>query len=138
MGLISRVSSRTYRMNEKPSDGDDVLNTLKVDLKAILVSAQQGLTIDEIKRDYETITSNRIPYRKLGYDTLEQFLQANCKDIMSKTSTGKFKAKVSAASAHISKLVQEQRKSDKNRASCMKDMNSQAGGGNRRMCASRM
>lgn len=98
----------------------EILSEFKLDLKAILISAQCGLTCEEISRDYQTINFEKLPFEDLGLSSIDELLKC-CKDTVKKVSGehNKYFAVASKKSTHISKFVQDQRKME--RAGCMKD-----------------
>ncbi|XP_061402639.1 tudor domain-containing protein 5 [Musca vetustissima] len=51
------------------------LNQVKAILKSLVISCPDKITIDKLNRDYREIEGQNIPYRRLGYTTLEQFLR---------------------------------------------------------------
>ncbi|XP_046384453.1 tudor domain-containing protein 7-like [Ischnura elegans] len=46
------------------------------DIRSCLISSKGGVPISQINRDYKMIVGHAIPYTKLGYTTLENFLKA--------------------------------------------------------------
>lgn len=52
----------------------DDLSTVKVDLRAIAISCQTGMTIQKLQRDYTAMVGSPIPFTKLGFNKLESFL----------------------------------------------------------------
>ncbi|XP_041368343.1 tudor domain-containing protein 5-like [Gigantopelta aegis] len=44
-------------------------------IRALLLSSPVGLTLGELKKDYETFIGTPLPFRKLGYNTAEDFVK---------------------------------------------------------------
>merc|ERR1712000_37962 len=131
MGLISRVSSRTYRskflksktmsihnkINSKPKpeilteeDKAILLKEVKLDLRSILNSAKAGLTSYQLINDYLDITfQTSFPNEKFSCSHPDKFFQIHCQDIMKKNLTNKWIVISSSRMAHINKLVTGQR-----------------------------
>lgn len=51
------------------------LNQVKAILKSLVLSCTDNITIDKLNRDYRDIEGHDIPFRRLGYNNLEQFLR---------------------------------------------------------------
>lgn len=52
------------------------LQEVKAVIKSLVVSCPNAITIDELNLDYRSIEGQRIPYQKLGFQTLESFLRS--------------------------------------------------------------
>ncbi|KAM7346217.1 tejas isoform 2-T2 [Cochliomyia hominivorax] len=53
-----------------------VLNEVKAILKSLVLSCPDKITIDQLNKDYRDVEGEFIPYRRLGYRNLEQFLRS--------------------------------------------------------------
>ncbi|XP_073846467.1 tejas isoform X2 [Musca autumnalis] len=51
------------------------LNEVKAIIKSLVISCPDKITIDKLNRDYRDVEGQDIPYRRLGYHSLEQFLR---------------------------------------------------------------
>lgn len=51
------------------------LNQVKAILKSLVISCPDKITIDKLNRDYRDIEGEDIPFRRLGYNNMEQFLR---------------------------------------------------------------
>ncbi|XP_019895643.1 tudor domain-containing protein 5 isoform X2 [Musca domestica] len=51
------------------------LNQVKAILKSLVISFPDKITIDKLNRDYRDIEGEDIPFRRLGYNNMEQFLR---------------------------------------------------------------
>lgn len=65
--------------------------------------------------DYRTLTGERIPFQKLGYSSLESFLQSEPSIVTTKSSNGQIfvDARTSDSSAHITNMINKQKSSKK-------------------------
>lgn len=54
----------------------DELTVIKVDLRALVISCPNGMTIQRLERDYREMVGKSIPFTKLGFNKLEQFLKS--------------------------------------------------------------
>ena len=52
------------------------LAEVKAILKSLVLSSTGKMTIDQLNRDYRDIEGECIPFRRLGYANIEQFLHA--------------------------------------------------------------
>ncbi|XP_075167228.1 tejas isoform X2 [Haematobia irritans] len=89
------------------------LKQVKVILKSLVLSYPEKITIDQLNRDYRDVEGQDIPYKKLGYRTLEQFLR-QIPDTLLVAGTG-HSALVffveNEKSAHIHNMIMGQKKS---------------------------
>uniref|UniRef100_A0A0K8TEH4 Tudor domain-containing protein 7 n=1 Tax=Lygus hesperus TaxID=30085 RepID=A0A0K8TEH4_LYGHE len=92
------------------SEKDKVISNLR----ACLISSPGGTTVSDLNKDYRSLVGENIPFRRLGYSSLEEFLQflPNV-DIVNRGGQNHVIAKVAADSSHIAKLVQGQKKTSK-------------------------
>lgn len=54
----------------------DELSSIKVNLRGLVISSPKGMTIQNLERDYSQMIGKSIPFAKLGYNKLEQFLRS--------------------------------------------------------------
>nr|XP_036213493.1 uncharacterized protein LOC106617835 [Bactrocera oleae] len=97
------------------------LQEVKAVIKSLVVSCPNAITIDELNRDYRNIEGQRIPYHKLGFQTLESFL-CSIPDTINVYGSGPSASVgivLNEKSAHIHKLVREQKKT-RNKLKCTK------------------
>lgn len=95
-------------------DYDKVL----ANLRAVLLSSKGGVPINEINQDFKTIIGENIPYRKLGYQSLEAFLKSITDiKIVNKGRQTYVEALPNDKSSHLSKLVSRQKTRKKSQKS---------------------
>ncbi|PVD22452.1 hypothetical protein C0Q70_18266 [Pomacea canaliculata] len=84
----------------------------KKKIRSLLLSAPLGLTLDELRNDYEEFLGEVLPSRKFGYQTDMEFLQ-DIPDVIKveKTRDGRlaFKAAYDETTKHIAKMVANQK-----------------------------
>ncbi|CAH1407601.1 unnamed protein product [Nezara viridula] len=87
-------------------------NSVISNLRACLISSQGGIRMDSLNKDYMQIIGECIPYKRLGFNQLEEFLKS-VPEISVKRRGGEvyIEAKESQTSAHVTKLVSKQKKS---------------------------
>jgi hypothetical protein len=86
-----------------------LLNEIKIEIRSLLISSQNGLSEDELCRDYSLFNSQRsLPYQIFGYKTKTDFLNS-LTDILYRSSDGYIYPIVDQSTEHIFKLVQQQR-----------------------------
>ncbi|KAI4484094.1 hypothetical protein M0804_007550 [Polistes exclamans] len=78
-------------------------------LRAVLLSAKGGIPINEINQDFKLIIGENIPYRKLGYQSLETFLKSISGIKIINKGRQTFVEVSSEKSSHLSKLVSRQK-----------------------------
>nr|XP_033339586.1 tudor domain-containing protein 7-like isoform X1 [Megalopta genalis]XP_033339587.1 tudor domain-containing protein 7-like isoform X1 [Megalopta genalis] len=83
-------------------------------IRACLMASKGGLTFDNLSRDYEMLLDENIPFKKLGYPTLADFLNI-VPGIKTREREGEYfiQAIPTSKSAHISKLVSQQKTTTK-------------------------
>lgn len=54
----------------------DELSIIKVDLRGVLISCPQGMTIQRLERDYRELVGNSIPFSRMGFNRCEHFLRS--------------------------------------------------------------
>ncbi|KAG0422030.1 hypothetical protein HPB47_002102, partial [Ixodes persulcatus] len=83
-------------------------------LSSVLTSEKAGVALRRLEREYETLIGTRIPYRRLGYSTLEEFLR----DLRSVVRLARgpdgetmVHAVLTEATAHVAEMVKGQKSS---------------------------
>ncbi len=90
-----------------------LLNEIKIEIRSLLISSQNGLSEDELCRDYSLFNSKRsLPYQIFGYSSITDFLNS-LNDILYRSSDGFIYPIVDQSTEHIFKFVQQQRKKKK-------------------------
>lgn len=101
------------------AEEEKLIKQTKSMLRAVLISAPRGVIARRLQAEYKSITGTPIPYQKLGYYTLEDFLRS-IPDVIHATagSTGEltFVGVADSSTEHIAKLVSKQRKPKLSRA----------------------
>ena len=97
-------------------DPESLLNNTKKFLRSALISSKGGLPAEQVYRDYRDLVGEGIPYRRLGYETLDSFLSAQpdvCR--ISRRPTGEVVVVGVAddATRHIQELVNRQNSKNK-------------------------
>lgn len=89
----------------------------KKQVRALLLSAPAALTVNELKRDYHDFMGDPIPYRELGYTTLEDLLKdmQDALRVSWKNGVMCLEPVAQEASVHIQKLVSKQKVNNKNK-----------------------
>lgn len=98
------------------ANSSDERNSVISNLRACLISSQGGIRMDSLNKDYMQIIGECIPYKRLGFNQLEEFLKS-VPEISVRRKGGEvyIEAKESQTSAHVTQLVQKQKKSGKKR-----------------------
>ncbi|XP_050438528.1 uncharacterized protein LOC126844399 [Adelges cooleyi] len=90
------------------------LDEIKTNLKATITSNKGGVDLKMVERDYENIVGERLPYLKLGYKSVGEFIQSlgafklekrGYDTIVSCLSSGK--------TAHLEQMIRKQKTSSK-------------------------
>jgi len=97
-------------------DPANLLNKTKKYLRSALLSTKGGVSAEQVYRDYRDLVGEGIPYRRLGYETLENFLTSVpdvCK--ISRKPTGEVivMAVADETTRHIQDLVSRQTSKNK-------------------------
>uniref|UniRef100_A0A1B0GC26 HTH OST-type domain-containing protein n=1 Tax=Glossina morsitans morsitans TaxID=37546 RepID=A0A1B0GC26_GLOMM len=89
-----------------------VLSEMKVIIKSLVLSYPESITIQQLNRDYKETEGEDIPFHRVGFDTLEDFLHSlpDTIKITGKGSNAVVNAIASANTKHIEKMVQEQKR----------------------------
>lgn len=100
------------RFITKMSVQDQDINSLKKTLRALLLSAKRGLTLQQLYNDYEMVIGRSVPYAKLGYRSFSELLRS-MPDVVKarRDSRGRelFEGIADPSSAHIASMVSKQR-----------------------------
>ncbi|XP_039484644.1 uncharacterized protein LOC120447206 isoform X2 [Drosophila santomea] len=99
-------------------DDRGVLSLVKKVVHSLLVSSPGKMTIEKLMRDYRSEEGCNLPYSKLGFKDAESFLRSipDTVTVMGHGPMALITAVATAKSAHIQKLVNNQKKS-RNRGS---------------------
>uniref|UniRef100_A0A673AMX0 Tudor domain containing 7 a n=1 Tax=Sphaeramia orbicularis TaxID=375764 RepID=A0A673AMX0_9TELE len=86
-------------------------------LRAVLQSSKNGVSIRSLQSDYRSLCGESIPFKKLGFSTLEEYLQSIPSVVHLEHRMGELRcfAVVCKATAHIAELVARQKSSKKSR-----------------------
>lgn len=57
-------------------DQDQVRSKLKKELRSLLISAPRGVALPLLTKDYKMVMGKELPYREMGYRTVEQFIDS--------------------------------------------------------------
>lgn len=83
-------------------------------IRALLISTKNGLSVREIVSDYQKMEGKHLPFKALGYDTVEHLLKDSNQFIFSDTKQGcKITAKTSKNTEHMRNFMQYQKTSSK-------------------------
>lgn len=86
-------------------------------LRACLLSAKGGVSFSELNSDYRKIVGESIPFRKLGYPSLDEFLlSVDGLAITRKGGDWNVAAKPTEDSIHLSRLIAKQKSAPKKRS----------------------
>lgn len=50
------------------------LKSIKINLRGLVITSNSEMTIDKLNEDYKEMMGDNIPFVKLGFETLEDFL----------------------------------------------------------------
>lgn len=50
------------------------LKSIKINLRGLVITSNSEITIDKLNEDYKEMMGDNIPFVKLGFETLEDFL----------------------------------------------------------------
>ncbi|XP_060066222.1 tudor domain-containing protein 7B-like [Ylistrum balloti] len=96
----------------------DDIASVKSMLRAVLMSCKEGVPAHILQRDYREMTGEPLPFRKLGYSNLDDFI-FSIPDVVHirKNNQGEttYHAKASQQTAHIQNMVSKQRNAKKKR-----------------------
>lgn len=64
------MAAKSDEMLSRGNDGKEALRKeVTKNVRALLISAPNGLTVAEMQRDYNTMIKKPLPFRELGYKT---------------------------------------------------------------------
>uniref|UniRef100_A0A1A9USZ6 HTH OST-type domain-containing protein n=1 Tax=Glossina austeni TaxID=7395 RepID=A0A1A9USZ6_GLOAU len=103
----------------------DILSNVKIVIKALIISSPKEVTIDDLRNDFRLMEGKDIPFKQLGYDTVEDLLHAlsDTVEVFGRGRTATIHAVASQKSEHIQKMVKEQKKPAKHRKGRIKKVN---------------
>lgn len=87
-------------------------------IRSVLTSTQGSLDVGSLRRDYKMLMGEEIPFRRLGFGRLEDFLQSCPGLAVKRGANGEVyvDAVVTEKSAHIASLVGRQKSAPKRKA----------------------
>ncbi|GAB6031534.1 Tdrd5p [Chamberlinius hualienensis] len=94
---------------------NELLRETKLNIRGVIESSTRPLMLHEMRKQYEDLTFKSIPFRELGYSTLFDFCK-NIPDTVYIVDTIKgpvVEAVPSKESAHVERMVREQKNSKK-------------------------
>ncbi|XP_055855818.1 tudor domain-containing protein 5 isoform X2 [Episyrphus balteatus] len=98
------------------------LHETKTILKSLVISCPNGMTVDRLNRDYKDTVGGWIPFKKLGYHSLELFLKS-VPDTLVLTGHGR-EARVGFVSndktQHINEMISRQKNTTRDRKSAVR------------------
>lgn len=50
------------------------LKSIKINLRGLVITSSSAMTIEKLNEDYKEMMGNNIPFVKLGFETLEEFV----------------------------------------------------------------
>jgi len=98
---------------------DNMLNSMKASVRAVLVSSKNGVSLSQFLRDYEELSGEPLPYVKLGRTSPLDML-SHIPDVVQITGIGGgiiLRGLSDSSTQHVDKLVSEQAASKKDRKS---------------------
>jgi hypothetical protein len=102
-----------------------LLKEIKIEIRSLLISSQNGLRENELCRDYSLFNCQRsLPYQIFGYSTVTDFLNS-LTDILYRSSDGYIHPIVDQSTKHIYKFVQQQRTNKKKKPKQIPIVNNQ-------------
>ncbi|CAH1773704.1 unnamed protein product [Owenia fusiformis] len=97
-------------------DKEKKLKDVKSMLRAVLMSSKEGVVADRLSREYRGICMEPLPFRELGFKSLDEFILA-VPDVArlgrSKDGQVAYFSVADASTAHIQKMVQAQKSTKK-------------------------
>lgn len=93
------------------SNNAKIREEAKNNIRALLISSPVGLSADELKRDIKSIIGAPIPFRTLGYNCLEDFLN-DITDVISinwRNGIMFLRALPDSSTRHLEKLISNQK-----------------------------
>ncbi|RZF32729.1 hypothetical protein LSTR_LSTR005922 [Laodelphax striatellus] len=87
-------------------------------LRACILSCKGGIQINALDRDYRSLVGTPIPYKSLGYSSLEEFVKDAPDLYLTKGAHGEkmVNAELAESSAHIAAMVNRQKSTSKGKA----------------------
>jgi len=102
--------------------GDQKLEEVKINLRSVLMSSTVGVSLRNLKRDYEELCGETLDNRAFGFQHVADFLRSKCSDVcridVDKDNPGWFRAFVIADedTKHIEELQKRTRKPAKKKS----------------------
>ncbi|XP_044764017.1 tudor domain-containing protein 7A isoform X2 [Coccinella septempunctata] len=96
-------------------DEEKERNEVISNIRACLISIKGSVSLRQLETDYRVICGQRIPYTRLGFRSVQDFISSIPTLTLTKTSAGEYfvDAKVSEKSVHITDMVSKQKNGKK-------------------------
>ena len=94
-------------------DRQAVLEKTRKELRSVLISAPRGVPARMLLKDYKMVTGKELPYRQLGFNTLEDFIHSQSDVVrigLGPTGEPTLYGVANAETAQISRFVASQKK----------------------------
>ncbi|KAL3890210.1 hypothetical protein ACJMK2_002683 [Sinanodonta woodiana] len=93
------------------ADTDQQLKMVKSMLRATLISSKDGIPADTLLRDYEELTMEPLPFKSLGFSSLEEFIQSipDVVEVIRNADVFVYKAVPCTKTQHVIELVRRQK-----------------------------
>ncbi|XP_045466417.1 tudor domain-containing protein 7 isoform X2 [Harmonia axyridis] len=106
---------RKIRRIRTNMDEDKEKNEVISNIRACLISVKGRVSLRQLETDYRVICGQRIPYSRLGFRTIQDFISSIPSLMLTKSSTGEYfvDAQASEKSIHITDMVSKQKNAKK-------------------------
>ncbi|CAL1271615.1 unnamed protein product [Larinioides sclopetarius] len=104
-------------------DKEDLKKSTCINLRCVTQSSKGGVPLNQLQNDYRLLLGTPIPYKDLGYSSLENFLRDIPEVIcLKKIADGSLIAEgvADASTAHIAKLISKQKSTKKSKSGSSK------------------
>ncbi|KAF8792257.1 Tudor domain-containing protein 7A [Argiope bruennichi] len=104
-------------------DKEDLKKSICINLRCVTQSSKGGVPLNQLQNDYKQLLGTPIPFKDLGYNTLENFL-CDIPDVvcLKKNVDGSLivEGVADTSTAHIAKLISKQKPSKKSKSGSAK------------------
>lgn len=82
--------------------------TIEVIRSLLNIAPTGSLTVSQLRNDYRNMENAQIPFKRFGYNTIEEFLESSGQFVFRKTNEGtKVASKGDKGAGHVKKLISE-------------------------------